>query len=336
MDDVRNLIKTRDSFVLVGHIGPDGDAVGSCFGLAYALENMGKKVSVVLGAYPQKYKIIPGEKFLCKGNFKKLEVDVLIALDCADATRLGPTKPLFDRANTTVCIDHHITNQGFADFNIIEPDASSTSEIIFRLIEDMTEITEEIAIALYSGMLTDTGGFKYDSTDKATMETAAKLMDMGIQFTEIYSELLHRHSFAAAKAKGIIMQNAKQLLDGRITYSHISGEELTSVGATSFDLDGTVEYLLNTTGTDVAMFVYERAQSEMANQEHASPVKISFRSKGVDVGYVAEKMGGGGHLLASGATGFDVKYSMDKALELLAKEIEEYDNDQDFDSNWSS
>jgi len=332
MDDVRNLIKARDSFVLVGHIGPDGDAVGSCFGLAYALESMGKKVTVVLGTYPTKYKIIPGEKFLYQGSYKKLEVDVLIALDCADATRLGASKQLFDRANTTVCIDHHITNQGFADFNIIEPNASSTCEIIYRLIEDMVELTPDIAVGLYSGMLTDTGGFKYDSTDASTMEIAAKLMNMDIPFTEIYSELLHRHSFAGAKAKGIIMQNAKQLLDGRITYSHISGEELTSMGATSFDLDGIVEYLLNTNGTDAAMFVYERAQSEMANQEHASPVKISFRSKGVDVGLVAEQMGGGGHLLASGATGFDVKYSMDKALELLIKEIENYDNDSD----WSS
>jgi len=318
MEQILQIIRERTNFVLVGHTSPDGDCIASCFGLALALDMLGKSVTVVLESYPPKYDIIPGRKFLNAEPLDSLEIDTLIALDSADINRLGPGHSLFNRAKHTVCIDHHKTNEGFAQINYIEPDASSTSEMVFRLIEQLVEPNMDIAIAIYAGIISDTGGFKYNATAKSTMEITARLMEMGIPFTEIYNEVLHRHAFGAAKAKGIALKNAKQALDGRITYSHISREELTGVGADSSDLDGIVEYLLNTRGTDVSAFIYEKQMSKQ--------IKVSFRSQGPDVSAVAAAMGGGGHALAAAAAlNGDIESVTEQALLLIEKEIIVYD-----------
>jgi len=318
MDKIIQLIRERQNFVLSGHTGPDGDCIGSCFGLAFALEMLGKNVTVVLEPYPKKYNIIPGHGFLYSGDLTTLDVDVFIALDCADVDRLGFAKPLFNRAKRTACIDHHKTNIGFAHRNLVEPGTSSTSEIVYRLVEKLVKPTAEIASAIYAGIVSDTGGFKYNSTATSTLEITAKLMQMGIPFTEIYNEVLHKHTFAAGKAKGIVLNNSKQTMEGRITYSHITREEIESVGASTADMEGNVEYLLTTNGTDVSAFIYEK--------KTPGQVKLSFRSLGPDVSNVAIAMGGGGHqLAAAGTTTGELNAIIQQALQLLEKEIMEYD-----------
>jgi len=295
MEKIVQLIHNSTNFVLVGHTSPDGDAIGSCYGLAFALEKLGKNVTVVLESYPPKYNVLPGRNFLHTGSLINLDVDVLIALDCADINRLGSGQSLFNRAKHTVCIDHHETNPGFAEFNYIEPHTSSTSEMVFCLIEKLVTPCINIATAIYAGIVSDTGGFKYGSTSKSTMEIAAKLMEMGIPFSELYNEVLHKHSFAASKAKGIALNNSGQTSNGRIIYSHITCDELTSIGADTQDLDGIVEYLLTTQGAQMAVFVYEKQGKELQ-------AKVSFRSNGPDISTVATAIGGGGHRLAAGCT----------------------------------
>jgi len=311
------LIQERNNFVIAGHTSPDEDAIGSCFGLAFALCALDKNVTVVLEPYPQKYDFIPGRQFLYDGNLDNLDVDVLIALDCADESRLGSGQSLFTRAKHTICIDHHKTNTGFAQINHIEPDTASTSEIVFRLIKQLTAPTPEIATAIYAGIVGDTGGFKYNSTNRSTMEIAADLMEMDVPFTQIYGDALHRHSFAASKALGLILHNATSVLDGRIVYSFISSEMRESVGANLADLSGAVEYLVNTTGADIAALIYEKAPPH---------VKISLRSHGADVGSIAAALGGGGHQMAAGATVLgNIETTIEKLLHLLEKELSDYD-----------
>jgi len=318
MEKIIQLIKERQNFVLSGHIGPDGDCIGSCFGLAFALEQLGKNVTVVLEPYPQIYDIIPGKEFLYTGDLAALDVDVFIALDCADVGRLGIAQPLFKRAKRTICIDHHKTNTGFAHRNLIEAEASSTSEIVYRIVEQLVKPTAEIATAIYAGIVSDTGGFKYSATAPSTLEITAKLISTGIPFTEIYNEMLFTHSFAAGKARGIALGNARQAMDGRITYSHVTQEEMASVGATVSDMEGNVEYLLTTRGTISSFFAYEK--------KTPGQVKISFRSHGPDVSNVAIAMGGGGHQLAAAGTVEEkLEAVVQQALQLLEKEIADYD-----------
>jgi len=307
IEQILQLIHDNSNFVLCGHTSPDGDSIGSCFGLAFALEKLGKHATVVLESFSEKYEVLPGSKFLYTGTLDDLKFDVLIALDCADTERLGLGLSLYNRANKTICIDHHETNDGFAIVNLVEPQASSTCEIVYRIVERITQITEDIATVLYAGIVCDTGGFKYSSTARSTMEIAAHLMEI-IPFTKIYNEVLHEHSFASGKAKGLALQHANLSDCGRIAYSYITHDEMTRIGVSSADLDGIVEYLLNTAGALMSVFVYGKSETEQ---------KISFRSTGPNVGRIAAAMGGGGHGLAAGCT---VRDRMDKVLVLaLAK-----------------
>ena len=183
----------------------------------------------------------------------------------------------------------------------------------------ITEIDIQIAAAIYAGIIVDTGGFKYASTSRSTMEIAARLMDTGIPFTDIYSEVMHSHSFAAVKAFGLALGASKQAIDGRIIYACMTREMIASVGAESSDMDSVVEYLMNTRGAEVALFLYERHQNNKAAGEceadankdaGESPhddtqrkIKVSMRSRGRhDVGRIAVSLGGGGHRGAAGCT----------------------------------
>ncbi|MCL2572280.1 MAG: bifunctional oligoribonuclease/PAP phosphatase NrnA [Defluviitaleaceae bacterium] len=318
MEQIIKLLREKENFVIASHIGPDGDAIGSCYGLAFALKKIGKKATVVLENYAPKYNLIPGREFLYRGT-EALASDVFIALDCADAERMGFAKPFFDKASVTVCIDHHATNEGFADYNLIDPEASSTAEMVFGLIDAITELDKDIAIGIYAGIVTDTGGFRYSATSKSTMEIAARLMDTGIDFSEIYRELLHKHSFAATKALGLTLGSSGIAMDGRIVYACVTREMLASVGANSSEMDNVVEYLMSTKGAEVALFLYERYRhverddakdAEISKDTNASKdseddlmkIKVSMRSRGIHVGDIAASLGGGGHRMAAGCT----------------------------------
>ncbi|MDR0271761.1 MAG: tRNA pseudouridine(55) synthase TruB [Clostridiales bacterium] len=317
MERIIELIRERENFILAGHIGPDGDAIGSCFALALALDKIGKNVQVLLEAYAPRYYIIPGREFLLSGETADIQPDIFIALDCADLDRLGSARPLFERAKTTVCIDHHDTNKGFADYNFIEPTASSTSEMTFRVIEQLTSPTQEIATAVYAGIVNDTGGFRFSATAKSTMEIAARLMGMGINFTEIYSQLMHQHRFVAAKAMGLALENSTRTDDKRIVYTYMTREMLKSVEADTSDLDGVVEYLMGTRNAYVAALMYEKRHGQ---------VKVSLRSKGANVGNAARLLGGGGHILAAGATvQGTISEVIERTLALVAKEVALFD-----------
>jgi phosphoesterase RecJ-like protein len=317
VEEILEILRTRDNFILAGHTGPDGDAIGSCFALALALNDAGKKVRVMLESYARKYNIIPGREFLFTEKIEDIQMNdvVFIALDCADVERLGAARVLFERAEVTVCIDHHETNTGFAAHNYILPEASSTSEMTFRLIEKLIAPTTEIAAAVYAGMVSDTGGFRFNATAKSTMETAARLMEM-IPFTEIYNELMHQHRFAAGKIMALALQNSQRTRNKKIVYTFISREMLKSVGADLSDLDGVVEYLMGTRKALAAIFVYEKSAEHM---------KVSLRSQGPNMGRVAAELGGGGHALAAGANvRGTIEEVLKQTLKLVAKEVKLY------------
>jgi len=330
VEQIAKLLKEHDNFVLAGHIGPDGDTIGSCFGLAMALTKLGKKAVVLLDTYADKYNIIPGREYLYCGK-KPLEMDVFIALDCADTERLGASRAFFDKANTTICIDHHETNNGFADYNFIEPDASSTAEMVFKIIDVIADIDADIAAAIYSGIVSDTGGFRHITTTKSTMEIAARLMDTGIPFAEIYNELMHKHTFEAAKALGLALENCESVVDGRIVYTFITRDMLASVNADSSDMDSVVEYMMNTRGAEVALFLYERHQSVKARdaetktepEDGPKKIKVSMRSRDLHIGRIAASLGGGGHKMAAGCTiTGTMEEVLQKVLAVIVKELE--------------
>ena len=322
MKNIRKVLLNNDKFLLAGHINPDGDTIGSCFALGMAIKQIGKQVAVKLDPFSSSLNIIPGRELLADESYTHSADTVCIALDCASPERLGDTKKLFDESNYTICIDHHESNEGWATYNLIEPSASSTAEMVYRIIDPITDINSDIATAIYAGMVTDTGGFRYNATAKSTMETAARLMEIGVPFTEVYSQLMHMHKFLEGKALGTALYNSALMEDGKIVYAFVTADMLKEFGAKSQNLEGTVEYLMGTRGALIAVLVYERST--------VAEVKVSLRSKGPNVGNIASKLGGGGHKLAAGATSYkSIRETLDLALEYAVQELKEWQTSQE-------
>ncbi|MCL2363189.1 MAG: DHH family phosphoesterase [Defluviitaleaceae bacterium] len=312
---IRDILCSAQKVVLAGHVNPDADAIGASFGLAMALHKLGKEVFVMLDALPEKYHMIPGAHFLWKNDGELPEADVFVALDCGDLSRIGAGRALFDRVDVTVCIDHHGTNIGFARHNLIDAETSSACEMIYDLIEPIVEIDHDIAAALYAGIVSDTGGFRFNQTTPGTMNKVARLVATGIAYTEIYNELLHYHAFKSLKALGITFNNTRTLMDGRVIYSAVKKCELDAINASYTDLDGVIKHLINTRGVQVAIFAHEN--------NNPGEVKVSFRAHQFDVGNFATRWGGGGHKLAAGClVTKPIDAFMEEMLDTLIKELQ--------------
>jgi len=216
-------------------------------------------------------------------------------------------------------------------YNLIDPDASSTSEMVLRVIEALVDVDSEIATAIYTGIVTDTGGFKYSSTGRSTMEAAVRLMETGIPFTDIYNEVMHKHSFEASKALGLALGASKLVLDGKLVYTCLTREMLVAAGADSAEMDNVVEYLMSTKGAEVALFLYERHQTVKPTDAPEDPppssepkegtkkIKVSMRSRSLDIGQIAASLGGGGHRMAAGCA---MVGTMESVLEQVLKIVE--------------
>ncbi len=280
---------------MAGHLRPDGDAIGACLGLGHYLRaNMPElEVTIYMEEVPSQYHLLQGADEI-RTDFSADETyDVFFALDCADASRLGKAKKYFDSAGRTVCIDHHVSNPGYADANEILPDASSTSEIVCGLLDE-ERIPKAAAEALYLGIVHDTGVFRYSCTAPETMETAAKLMRKGIDSNRIINETFYDKTYVQNQLLGRALSRSVLLLNGKVIVSYIRGKELTLYGAGSSDMEGIVETLMGTTGTEASVFLYETGLNEY---------KVSMRSRNiVDCSVIAKTLGGGGHVRAAGCS----------------------------------
>lgn len=293
--NLTDLLAGNQTVAISGHIRPDGDCVGSCMGLyLYLTENYPQiQADVYLEEIPPAYRMIERTKEVKHRIAEEKSYDLMICLDCGDEKRLGFSEPLLHRAKKTVCIDHHISNQAFADENQILPEASSTSELVYRLL-DYDKISKSCAEALYMGIAHDTGVFRYSCTAPETMEAAAALMRKGILFSQILDKTYYEQTYVQNKMLGKALKNSRLLLNGQCIVSAITEEEMKEVGASPADLEGIVSQLRQTEGVEVAVFLYETAPGEY---------KVSLRSvELIDVSRIAGIFGGGGHVKAAGCT----------------------------------
>lgn len=288
-------LKQVNTVAIAGHIRPDGDATGSCVGLyLYLKQNYPLlAVTVYLEEVPSAYRMIRGTEEICHDFTEDREYDVFFCLDCADEKRLGPAAKYKRSAKRTICIDHHISNGGFADVNYVCPEASSTSELVFRLLDE-EKISVEAASALYMGIVHDTGVFRHSCTAPETMEAAAALMRKGINSSKIINDTYYDKTYHQHQILGRTLLESILLLDGKIIFSAVRQKEMAFYGVGPSDLDGIVQTLMSTAGTEAAIFLYETAPQEF---------KVSMRSREkIDVSVIAAYFGGGGHVRAAGCT----------------------------------
>lgn len=292
---LNEILHGKHSVALGGHIRPDGDCVGSSMGLYLYLKEQFPELEtdIYLEPVADCYKIVSDIEEIKHQVEHVKQYDLFICLDCGDAARLGFSAPLFAHAKQTMCIDHHVSNEAFADINYIEPDVSSTSELVYRLMEK-ENISKQSAEALYMGIAHDTGVFQYSCTSPETMEAAAELLRKGVNGSEIIDKTYYEKTYVQNQILGKALLESMLVLDKQVIVSYVNLKSLNFFEAKPSDLEGIVSQLRQTKGVEVAMFLYE---------QEPQIYKVSLRSKDrVDVSVIAKYFGGGGHAKAAGFT----------------------------------
>ena len=290
-----NVLEGAKTIAIGGHVRPDGDCVGSCMGMYLYLKEAypEKEVDIYLQNIQEALKILEKMDEICEEIPEGKEYDLFISQDCGDKERLDFSVSLFDSAKHTFCIDHHISNKGFAEYNYIIPEASSTSELVFNLL-DKEKISDNVAKALYLGIVHDTGVFQYSCATPATFRVAATLLEKKFDAPKLIQETYYQKSFAQNKILGYALMNAELFCSGLCISSFLCKEDMDKFGVTSKDLDGIVAQLRNTSGVEVAIFMYEL---------ETGVYKVSLRASNyADVSKVAQMYGGGGHVKAAGCS----------------------------------
>lgn len=309
-----NAIEKADTIAISGHTRPDGDCVGSCMGLyLYIKKNYPEKeVAVYLDEIPEPFRFVKCSDEIRHEIPEDKIYDLFILSDCGDPERLGFSGPLCRKAKRTFCVDHHISNQAWADENYVYPDASSASELVYDLL-DYDKIDKDVAECLYTGMVHDTGVFRHSCTHPSTLRAAASLMEKGIDFTAIITKTFDEKSYAQNQILGRALLESFCVFDGRVIFSSIDQKTMTFYQVDSKQLDGIVNQLKLTKGVDVAVFMYE-----------VEPLvyKVSLRStEAVDVSKLASGFGGGGHMRAAGFTMAGTTYDI---INNLTRRLEPY------------
>ena len=295
IDNFNELLSNSKVVGISGHIRPDGDCVGSTMAMYNYIVTYYPEIEVHVYLDP-----IPNIFRFFK-NADKIEdihtvpedkhFDLFIALDCSDGGRLGDVYPFFEKASHTVCIDHHMTNGGFAEFSYIIPDDSSTCELVFNQF-GKDKITKDIAECLYTGIIHDTGVFQYSCTTESTMDVAGFLMTKGIDYSKICTDTYYAKTMIQNRMLGKALLGCETFLEGKVIAAVITAEDMAEYGAQSKHLEGIVQQLRDTTGVEVAIFLYELEDGDF---------KGSTRASGdVDLTVITGVYSGGGHKKAAG------------------------------------
>jgi phosphoesterase RecJ-like protein len=315
MSGLINAVQKADTIAIAGHLRPDGDCVGATMGLFGYIKNNypEKRVSVYLEEFPDAFHYLKDEDALeekCsleKGEFYEL----FVSLDCGDTERLGDrAAAVMEKAAYVINIDHHITNTLFGNEHYVVPDASSTCQVLYTMMDD-SKISYEVACALYTGLIHDTGVFKHSNTSSETMRIAGNLMDKGIPFGKIIDGSFYMKTYKQLQIMGRCLMESVRILDGRCIFSIVRQNVLRLYEAGPSDLDGIIDEMRTTEGIEVAILLDEREPGEY---------KVSMRSNDiVDVSVIAKYFGGGGHVKAAGCT---IKGDAFDAINNLTEHIE--------------
>lgn len=308
-------IKNSKNVLLVSHINPDGDTLGSMCGL-YSLikDNYKNKCDMVaISKIPSTYLFLPyiSEVRDIEDFDLSREYDLVINLDVAALDRCGDAQILFNKAKKTINIDHHETNINYGNLNFVESEASATAEVIVGLSQSLNwKISNDTAVCLYTGIMTDTGCFRFSNTTQKTMEYAGKLLSYGVQPSVIYQKCYESNSKDMVLFQSYCVNKTKFLNNDKIAYTVVYKKDLEKYNYNGEDFtDGLTEKLRAIQSTEIAFVVKEL---------NATTSKLSMRSKNLNIANVCSVFGGGGHKLAAGAV---IKANVADSVKMILEEI---------------
>src|SRR5438132_1276591 len=321
-DDLRAVaeaLRAHDRFLIVTHENPDGDALGSLLAMKLGLDRLGKESITFL---PGKSGIPSDLSLLELEDLRRdLPPDagerVLLALDCANAARMGAAAKLLEQVSLSIDVDHHHDNTRFGTINLVLADASSTGEIVANILKELgVELTREIAEPIYVALMTDTGRFGYTNTTPAAHDLAAELLRAGVDPRRVFQEIYERVALAHLKLVGRAEERAQVDEGGRLIVSYLVRSDFADFGVGEEYAEGIIDRLRAVDGTEMAAMIREPPEPP------GSPRRVSLRASHdeIDVSGIARKRGGGGHRQAAGSS---TEESMDQIVEIVRSEFVE-------------
>jgi bifunctional oligoribonuclease and PAP phosphatase NrnA len=290
---IKAVVDAGRRFLLTSHIDPDGDAVGSVFALYWALKSAGKDATVYLkDKIPYSYEFLPGPPDL-RHDLPEEEYDAVFVIDCGNLHRAGEGYEKLLRMGRIINIDHHTTSETFGSINLIEPDASSTGEILYRLFaESAIPVNYEMAVNLYTSISTDTGSFRYQNTNSSAFLICEEMMRKGVKPAYVAQMVHENHPKERFLLLGLVLNTLETHNKDRVALVHVTEEMFDRTHTTREHTDGFVEYVREIRGVEAAILLREAGRLKY---------KASMRSKGrVDVAAIGALFGGGGHRNAAG------------------------------------
>jgi phosphoesterase RecJ-like protein len=315
MINIINHLKKSHNLFLGTHILPDGDAIGSLIGMGLALEQLKLKVTLYNeSALPIVYQFLPSIHRIKKDAGNIDDYDTAIILDCSDLNRIGSVAESISKIPVMINIDHHATNTRFGAFQMIDPAASSTSELVYRIIKAMNiPINVGIAYALYTGVMADTGSFRFSNTTPASFEISHEMVKHGADPHKVAHHVYETISLNRIKLLTMLFDTIEVSENGKLSIMTLTQNMLATAGTLIEDVNGLINYAKRIENVRLAVLLYERKAS--LKRKSGSEFHVSLRSDGtVNAAALAMGFGGGGH---HSAAGFDIKATLSELKKIV-------------------
>ncbi|MDP7077078.1 MAG: bifunctional oligoribonuclease/PAP phosphatase NrnA [Desulfobacterales bacterium] len=318
MNQIINLLKNSNHILIASHANPDGDAIGALIALGVSLDALNNKTTLYNESpIPAIYRFLPTVDRIVRHIDDQNLFDTAVILDCGDLERIGNALSTISRIPHIINIDHHVTNTRFGEFNLIDPSACATSEIVYRLIRRMeAAINLATATSIYTGILTDTGSFRFSNTNKAAFDICAEMVALGVEPYSIAQLVYGTYSLGRIKLLNLALDSIEISKNRKLSMMVVTQEMLNETGTKPEDIDGFINYAKGIEDVQVAVLIQEffNDKKEVQSHEH---FHVSLRSNGtVNVAEIASTFGGGGH---SNAAGFSIESTLAHLKSRVAK-----------------
>jgi phosphoesterase RecJ-like protein len=302
MDKIIQHLKQSGPILIASHINPDGDAIGSSLALGLALESIGKSVTFYTESpIPAVYRFLPETNRMVEEIKAENQFETAIIIDCGDIDRVGDAISIIDKIQTVINIDHHITNTKFGTYSLIDTAACATAEIVYRLIKKMNvAINNVIAISIYTGIMTDTGSFRFSNTNRESFAICEEMIALGADPYLVAQHVYGTYSLGRIKLLNRAIDSIEISENGKLSVMTVTEEMFAETNTKPDDVDGLINYAKRIEDVKVAALIFEQHKNN-GNEDARKTYHVSLRSdETVDVGAIAAFYGGGGHSTAAG------------------------------------